>query len=270
MKKFVYVIYALLFLAVTGLLIYEIFIAKNFETRNIGRYIILVVGMVASVIKFSVQPQRKFLSKKKAYQNAYSDFIRSAFSQDPKLENQLYRAIDDYNQNKCSAAIRKLEALRKQCQNSDDIYAVSVFSALCYDDLQLFEMAAKQYTAALNLRPHSTLASNLGLCRERLGDQQGAIESYRLANQLDPKNAFPLNNMAQIYVRMGEYEKAIDYATQATALNSKMYQPLNALAISHALMGNTAEYERFYRQAVSCGADGKKLKAYIEAMDASL
>lgn len=270
MKKLAYVIYALLFLAVTGLLVYEVFIAKNFETKNFGKYVIIVVGLIASVLKASTRPQRKFLDKKRAYQTAYADFIRSAFSHEPKLEERLYRAIDDYNNDKCSAAISKLEKLRKQCQNSDDIYAVTIFSALCYDDLHLFDTAAQLYSAALNLRPHATLASNLGLCKERLGDRQGAIDAYLRSIQLDPKNAFAFNNLAQLYVRLGEYEEAIPYATQANELDSKMYQPLNALAISHALLGNIAEYERYYRQAVSCGADGKKLKSYIESMDASL
>lgn len=270
MKKFVYVLYALLILATTGLIVYDVFIAKDFETKDLTKYAILIISLIASIVKFSVRPKREIMRKKKTYQSAYGDFIRTAFAQDKKLENRLYQAIDDYNKDKPAAAIEKLEKLRKQCHNSDDIYAVTVFTALCYDDLHEFKLAAQHYSAALNLRPHTTLASNLGLSRDRMGDQQGAIEAYRHASQLDPKSAYPYNNLAQLYVRLGEYETAMEYAQQAITLNSKMYQPLNAMAICHAMLGNTAEYERYFRQAVSCGADGKKLKSYIASLDASI
>ncbi len=270
MKKLIYILYALLFLAVTGFLVYDIFIAGNFNTKNLVKYLIIVIGFVASIVKLTIKPRRQVLRKKQTYQNAYSAFIRSAFSNDPKLETRLYQAIDDYNQSKPADAIKKLEKLRKECCNTDDVYAVTCFTALCYDDLGVFSTAAEHYQAALNLRPNSTLASNLGICRDRLGDQEGAIEAYQYASQLDPQNAYPYNNLAQLHLREGEYEGAIEYAQKAIALNSKMYQAYNALAISHAMLGNTAEYEKYYRQAVANGSDGKKIKAFIESMDASL
>lgn len=270
MKKLLYIIYTLLILALTGFLIYDIFVAKNFEIKSLIKYLVLIVGFIASIVKLSSRSRREVLRKKQTYKKAYADFIRTAFSGDPKLENQLYSTIHDYNQNKPDEAIKKLEMLRKECHNSDDLYAVSIFTALCLDDLHNFEPAAEQYKAALNLRPHSTLASNLGLCLDRLGDQQGAIDAYRYASQLDPKNEYPLNNLAQLYVREGEYETAIEYAQKAIALNSKMFQAYSAMAISHAMLGNTAEYEKCYRQAVANGSDGKKIKAFIASLDASL
>lgn len=270
MKKLIYVIYALLFIALTGFLVYDIVIAKNFEMKNIVKYLLVVIGFVASIVKTSTRSRREVLRKKQVYQKSYGEFIRNAFSNDPKLENQLYRAIDDYNQDKSADAIKKLEKLRKECHNSDDLYAVTCFTALCYDDVHAFEPAAEQYRAALNIRPNTTLASNLGLCWDRLGDQQSAIDAYQYASQLDPKNEYPLNNLAQLYVREGEYETAIEYAQKAIALNSKMYQAYSAMAICHAMLGNTAEYEKYFRQAVANGSDGKKIKAFIESMDASL
>ena len=270
MKKLIYIIYTLLILALTGFLVYDIFVTKNFEVKSLVKYLVLLVSFVASIAKLSGRSRREVLRKKQVYQKSYGEFIRNAFSSDPKLETLLYSAIHDYNQEKPAEAIKKLEKLRKECHNSDDLYAVTCFTALCFDDIHAFEPASKHYRDALNIRPNTTLASNLGLCRDRLGDQQGAIEAYEYASQLDPKNEYPYNNLAQLYVREGEYEDAIEYAQKAIALNSKMYQAYSALAISHAMLDNTEEYEKAFRQAVANGANGKKIKTYIASTDASL
>jgi tetratricopeptide (TPR) repeat protein len=270
MKKLAIALYFLLFLALTGFMVYDIFYVGNFESRNIMRYLILVAGFVASIIKLSLAPQRKVLQKKQTYQKAYEEFIRTAFANDPKLENQLYQAIHDYNQDKPANAIKKLEKLRKECHNSDDLYAVTCFTALCLDDLHNFAGAAQQYRAALNLRQNSTLSSNLGLCLDRMGNQAEAIEAYQNASRIDPKNAYPLNNLAQLYIRQGEYETAIHYAQEAITLNSKMYQSYSAMAISYAMLGDREAYEKYFRMAVANGSDGKKIKAFLEAMDASV
>ena len=84
MKKLIYVLYALLFLAATGFLIYDILVAKNFDSNSITKYLILVAGFVLSIVKLSVRPQREVLRKKQVYQNAYAEFIRNAFSNDKK------------------------------------------------------------------------------------------------------------------------------------------------------------------------------------------
>lgn len=270
MKKLLYVIYTLLILAATSFLIYDIFVAKDFDSNSITKYLILVAGFVLSMVKLSVRPHREVLRKKKVYRNAYAEFIRNAFSNDKKLETQLFSAIHDYNQEKSDLAIKKLEKLRNECHNSDDIYAVTCFTALCLDDLGTYEAAAKQYKTALNLRPNTTLASNLGICLERLGDQQGAIDAYRYSSQIDPKNAYPHNNLAQLYVRTGEYESAIESAKAAVTLNSKMYQAYSAMAICYAMLGNEEAYEDNYRKAVANGSDGRKIKAFIEALDPSI
>ncbi len=270
MKKLIYVLYALLFLAATGFLIYDICVAKNFDTNSITKYLILVAGFVLSIVKLSVRPQREVLRKKQVYRNAYAEFIRNAFSNDKKLENQLYSAIHDYNQQKPDLAIKKLENLRKECHNSDDLYSVTCFTALCLDDLGAFESAADKYKEGLNLRPNSTLASNLGICLERLGNRQGAIDAYRYASQIDPNNAYPHNNLAQLYIRTGEYEAAIESAKLAVALNSKMYQAYSAMAISYAMLGDKEAYEQNYRQAVANGSDGRKIKAFIESLDPTI
>lgn len=270
MKKLLYVIYALLILAATSFLIYDLFVAKNFDSNSITKYVILVAGFALSMVKLSVRPRREVLQKKKVYQSAYAEFIRSAFSNDKQLESQLFSAIHDYNQEKSDLAVKKLEKLRNECHNSDDIYAVTCFTALCLDELGIYEAAARQYKAALNLYPNTTLASNLGICLERLGDQQGAIDAYHYASQIDPKNAYPHNNLAQLYVRTGEYESAIDSAKLAVAMNSKMYQAYSALAISYAMLGDMDAYEKYYRQAVANGSDGRKIKAFIEALDPSI
>ena len=266
MKKTAYIIYGLLALVTTGLLVYDIFIAKDFTSSDLRKYIFIIIGIIVSIIKLKTGSAKQSGNKKKLYQNAYSEFIQGAFSDDPKLEKRFYLAVDDYNRNRPAKAIEKLEKLRKECLKTADIYAVIVFTALCYDELRLSHLAAEFYAQALNIRPNSTLASNLGLCYGKMGKPEAAINAYNLSIRIDPNNAYPWNNLAQLYIGQAAYEEALPYAEKAAALNSKMPQAHAAMAICHAMLGNEEEYTACYRRAVACGYDGAKLKAYIQAL----
>lgn len=267
MKALRYILFTLLIIAALGLLGYQIFIEKDLDANQITKAALIIVGAILSILR---KPQPKISNKKATYAKAYSEYIQNAFQDSPKQERQFYDAVHLYNLNKPDKAVEKLEKLRKDCQNSNELRAVTVFTALCLDEMQLYEKAIAQYQAALNIRNSSSLRSNMGLCYQKLGNYEEAENCYGQAMQLDPKNAYAINNLSALYFRLGNYDEALDIAVEAIEVDGSMRQALTTAAICCGILGYTEEYERYYRQAVSNGADGKRIKELIKSMDASL
>ena len=264
-KALPYILYGIVILGAGGLLIYQGLIAKTLESGNLVKGLLIIAAAVVGMLKSGRRTPA--VNKKAAYQKAYAEYIGNAFSDDPKLEKQFYSAVDDYNQNRPAAGVKKLEKLRPQCQRSTELRAVTVFTALCLDDMGLYEQAIAQYDAALRIHPTSSLYSNMGLAYMRLGQLEKAEEAYRNAIRCDEKNAFAWNNLSTLYFRQGDYAQALEYAKSAIAINSQMPQALGCAAVCCALLGSEEEYRSYYRQAVSAGYDGNKIKNTIAALN---
>ena len=136
--------------------------------------------------------------------------------------------------------------------------------------MQVYDKAITQYQAALSMRNSSSLRSNMGLCFQRLGDFQEAEQCYEQAMQLDPKNAYAINNLSALYFRLGYYDEALDIAVEAIEVSPKMRQALTTAAICCGILGYDEEYQQYYRQAVANGADGNRIKQVIKNMDPCL
>lgn len=268
MKALRYILLSLVIAAALGLLGYQLLIQKKMDSRDMIRCVLIIAGAVLAMFK----PKKKTpaVNKKALYQKAYSQFIQNPFAEDPKLEKKFYNAVHDYNQNKPSAALMKLEQLRKECQRSGDLYSVTVFTALVLDDMGQYQKAVQQYDAAARIRPCSTLYSNMGLCYQRIGSYEDSEASYLKAIQADGRNAYAWNNLAALYFRQGSYADALDYSEQALSIDAKMPQALSTAAICCALLGEQEDYEQYYRQAVSVGYDGTKIKNAIHSLDPTL
>jgi tetratricopeptide (TPR) repeat protein len=268
MKALRFILPGLVILAAAGLLVYQGFVEKNLETNNLIRCVIIILGSIGTMFK---KPRRGAVSNKKAlYQKAYSEFIQDSFAEDPKLEKKFYAAVHDYNRGKPAAGVAKLEKLRRECQRSSDLRAVTVFTALCLDDMKRYEEALKHYEAARHIRDSSTLASNMGLCCYRLGNFHRAQEYYEEAIQLDKNNAYAYNNISTLYFSVGDYESALEAAKDAIFCNEKMPQALSIAAICAKLIGDDEEYQTYYRRAVAAGYDGNKIKQVIKQLDANV
>ena len=270
MKKLPYILYGLLLVAVAGLLVYDYLPDHRIESSDLTRAGLLTAGIVLGMLKAGKRQGRSVASKKTVYTNSYPRFIQNVFPDDKKSETLFFRAVDDYNRNRPSQGIEKLSKLRAECRNSAERFAVTVFTALCLDDMGLYEKAAESYREAIQIKPDTTLYSNLGLALERMGKPEESVEAYLQAIRLDPGNVYPVNNLAQSCIRMGDYAQGLEYARQAISLNPKMPQALNAMTICSYMMGNMTDYETYYRQAVSNGSDGQKLKAFIQSLDSTI
>lgn len=260
-----YILYSLVILGAAGLLIYQGLVQKNLESGDLVKGILVIAAAVLGMLR--PKRRRKISNKKAVYQKAYSEFIQNAFYDNPKLEKRFYDAVDDYNFERYAAGIDKLTKLRKECQRTADIYAVTVFTALCYDGMQAYEAAVNHYADAARIRDNSTLHSNAGLCYLRLGRFEEAEEAYHRAIRSDEKNAFAWNNLATLYFKQGDYEQALEYAETAISVDAQMPQALSCAAICCSLLGDEEAYRKYYRQAVSAGYDGNKIKNAIAALD---
>lgn len=260
-KALPYILYTLVILAAGGLLIYQGLVEKSLDSSDLSKGILVIAGALLGMLR--PKRRRKVSNRKAVYQKAYAEFIQSAFSDEPKLENKFYKAVEDYNFDRYGAAIDKLNKLRKECQRTADLYAVIVFTALCYDGMGAYEDAITQYRSAAAIRDNSTLHSNEGLCYTRMGRFDEAEEAFHKAIKVDPKNAFAWNNLASVYFRQGEYYDALEFAENAIAIDSQMPQALSCAAICCALLENEEDYRKYYRQAVAAGYDGNRIKKFI-------
>ena len=269
MKTIRSVIYAILICSVLGLLAYQAFVTKDLESSDITKASLILAGAIFSLLR----PRRSnphTAGKKALYQKAYGEFIRNVFSEDPRLERKFYAAIADYNNNRPESGVKKLMELRGECHRTDDLYAVTVFTGLCLDDMGLYEEAANAYENAQRIRPNAFIASNLGLCYQHLGRMEDAMLAYERSVDLNPDNPFVYNNIAAMYFRMGDYETALDYAEHALDCNPNMKEALGTACMCFALTGDKENYREYYRRAVAAGQDGKKLKDRIRELDPTL
>ena len=260
MKALRYVLLGLVAVAVVGLLAYQGLVTHELTGSNLTRAILILVGVVLSLLK----GERRSKATKADYKAAYGHLVGNAFSDDPKLEKMLYQALDDFNRRKYPTCLKKLETLQLASSKKADRFAVYVFTALCYSRMGRFEDAIRIYSNALQIREHSSVASNMGSCYLELGKMEEAQECFKRAIRADASNPNPHNNIAQLYIETGKFEEAIPYAEAALAINAKLPQALNAMAICHAMLGNETDYETYFRRAVACGSDGKQLRAYID------
>ena len=122
----------------------------------------------------------------------------------------------------------------------------------------------------MSYRPNATLWSNLGLCRQRLGQFESAQDAYENAIQLNPKNPYVYNNLSALFFRDGDYESALEYAQQALEHNANMLPALKTAAVCCGVIGDEEGYAKYYRAAVANGADGKQLKALIQDLNPNI
>ncbi len=268
MKALRYILPLLLIFAVIGLLVFQGLVEKSLETGNLTRGLIIILGAIGTM--FKKPRQRPVANKKALYQKAYPEFIQEPFADDPKLEKRFYDAVHDYNRDKPAESISKLEKLRKECQRTADLRAVTVFTALSLDDMQRYDEALIQYDAARKIKDCSTLASNMGLCCQRLGRFEESAQYYAQAIQLDSTNAIAYSNLSALYFAQGAYENSLTAAKDALRCNEKLPQALSTAAICCKLLDYDEDYEIYYRRAVAAGYDGDKIKRVIRQLDPSV
>lgn len=270
-RKWAIALYVLVILAVVGLIVYEALMRKEFRGDNLVRALLIAVGALTGIAAVMGGARRRTVRSKKAtYQKAYGDLIGTAFSERPREERQLYRILDDYNRGRYAAGRKRLQALQQQCTRSAERFTVAVFSGLFEENLGKLEAAREQYQLALRISENPVVANNIASCYKKLGQVDRAMEFYERAIHIDPNYAIGYSNIAHAYIGQGEYALALPYAQKAKSLDAGLLPALSGMAICHAMLGQREAYEKAYREAVSAGYDGAKLKRFICSLDPAL
>ena len=263
-RTLVTVLVILLDLFIVGLLVREYLTTKTVSQSSLFRAGLILAGSALSLAKLFVQ--REIKRTPKTYRETYGDLIGNAFWNDKKAEALFCRALDAYNASLYSTALKRLERLSEQAGSSDDRFTIAVFSALCYDDMKQPKQAIVYYQQALLYRENSTVYSNMGISYRNLGNAEKALDAYEEAIKLDPSNAYPYNNAANLLIDQGDYEAALSYAQKATEINQRFRQAYTAQAICHAMRKNTEQYEIAVRKAVACGENRQRLETVIASL----
>ena len=255
-------------LAVAGFAVYEVVVKQ--DTSSIPRAAILLVSLIFSAVRIVMGRGRHGVAPLSVYRKHYEDIVGTAFAGDTKQERTFLKALEAYATNEPADCLKLLDRLTPSYQSYNDRFAVAFFRALCYDDMKMYSQAIELYEQALQMRDHSTAASNMGLCYQNMGKYEDAIHAYERAVAIDPTSAYPYNNIAQLYIRMGDFEQALSFAGQAAELNNNMYQAHSAQAICYAMMGDREQYEKALQRAVACGADKNNIRYLLHQMDAPI
>lgn len=82
-----------------------------------------------------------------------------------------------------------------------------------------YHEALKYYQAAMKVDPGMPTAyGNIGLCQQKLGDEDAALEAFATALQLNPKYSKILVRRGRIYTSRGQIPEAIEDLTKALPL----------------------------------------------------
>jgi len=116
--------------------------------------------------------------------------------------------------------------------------------------------AKREFETAIRLDPNYMEAHDgLGFAREALGDDAGAVESYKRAIEMNEARragfVSPYVNMSALSNRTGDHSAALDYARKALAINPRSDRALFQLAKAQEYEGDIAGAADSLNRAIS-------------------
>lgn len=260
-KNLLRIILVLIMLAVITLYIYDIAVNHAAPTRNLFRAASVVFICLAAIIRTGQARQRNSLE---FYEQQYADILEKAFVDQPFWRKKLLCAVRLYNEDNHHKALKYLTDLKEKTQTREDDYAVYLFAALCFTELEVYDQAIHIYQKMISKgNGNSRIFSNLGHVQMQIGEYKNALQNYELALDYDRTNAYAYNNIAQAHFQMHEFDKAIPFAEKALEINPKMHQSSTLLAIIYALSSDQENAEKYFHMAISSGRDPQELKEAI-------
>ncbi len=261
-KIFVRTVLIAIIVAIITMYLYDIIALKTDPVRNLFRTMSITCLCVLGLIRTSEKQSRKSLD---FYDAFYADILKEAFISQPFWRKKLLCAVRLFDEGHYEKAIKYLTDLRQRCQSNEDFYAVYLFAARSYTDMELYVQAEQIYQQLINANlANSRIYSNMGSVQNKQGKLKKALRSYEYALDYDRDNANAWNNIAQAYFQVGEFEQAIPYAERALQINPKLNQASALLAIIYSLNDDVENAEKYFHMAISSGRDPKQLREGIE------
>jgi tetratricopeptide (TPR) repeat protein len=97
---------------------------------------------------------------------------------------------------------------------------------------------------------HTLAYDNLGNVYQAQGEYEQAIESYRRAIELNPKDATPHTNLGSVYYDQGEYEQAMRAYENALRLPDSLGSPASAHTLAYDNLGSVYKAQGEYEQTI--------------------
>lgn len=238
----------IILIAVIAVLMYELFLAEEKNSRTITKCMSLVVTYVLALAGVRLKRRKPRFASYKMYVDVYKDIIQDAFSTDKKSYRKLMLAIHHYNADKYEKAITILDSLTGCCVSYRDTSAVLMFKALCLSESSQKNAAIETYEQLLRTDISNSRAwSNLGLLYAENGHSMAAMDAYENAIRYDSSNAYAYANIAALYLKQNELHKALDNAQYALERNSNLYQAAETAAVACAALGDTEKAEAYFK-----------------------
>lgn len=263
----VYCLYIIVAAAGIVLPLREFFLTGAVDSGSLIRSGALLLIAVLGVLRTRRTQARRDAENRERYAREYDAYIGSIFPEKEENAALFFRAVDNYVRKNYAGGLKKLEKLRPLCATEAERYAVAVFSGFCLHNLEKYEAALEQYRTALAICQDSTVASNMGVCYEKLGLSEYAMRYYRIAVISNPDNPLPNNNLAQLCVAGGDYAQGMVYATHALAVKPDMLPSLTAMAVCSHMLGRQEDYEAYLQKVSAAGGSPEKVKAYIQTLE---
>lgn len=199
-------------------------------------------------------------------QKVRGEFARDAFAGNEQLNARFQAALKDYSGNMPKAALNKLQKLAPQCSGDQEVYAVSMATAMICISLNKPKDAIREYVRALNIHPTSELAHALGSSYQRIGELDKARDTYLYALDLDGENLEALSAIATTYVADRNYRMGLEEAMKVLEKNENHASALATAAICHGLLGDPLMSKHFTDRAVENGYKKDKITQTIDAL----
>jgi len=103
------------------------------------------------------------------------------------------------------------------------------------------------------------ILNNTAYAFNKLGRHEEAVEAYRQATALDPKDAVLYTNLGGALHSLGRHEESIEVYRQALAVDQKYAQAHNGLGLALYFVGRYEEAIESYRQAIIIDPRGAAL-----------
>lgn len=260
------VILAVALLGLAAASIWQFAVRREFDAR-------LAAALAVALASCGLTLARLLTGQKQAshltYRQEYGKILKTAFAEDRLSRSRLYEAIDRFNRDEWSRAVKLLDGLLPRCKLSADFAAVHAFRGLCLEGAGLIEEAIAAYEEAVQYDKWiSTVWSNLGLLYARRGDTGKAVAAYEQAIAADDRNPFAYSNLAAAYLRAGKLDDCIRQAEKALEINNNMAPAMSALAVAFRMKGNTEESEKYARLYALNGGDGEQLRHRLREVQA--
>lgn len=109
---------------------------------------------------------------------------------------------------------------------------------------------------------------NKGYEAAQNGNLERALDHYRKAMEIDPKNVLVRSNLGSIYYRKGDYEEAIKHYREATRQDPEDTFSLLYLGASHHKLGNRQTARRYFKRVLEIDSDHQQAQDWLQKMNA--